>query len=330
MTRRSWLLMGLLAALWGASYMFIKIALHDDVPAPSIVFIRVTLGAALLTAIAAHQHALTGLRGRWGWVWAIGLVQVAAPFLLITYGEKWIPSALAGILVASAPIFVALLSPRFAASEAVHGWAVVGIAVGILGVVLLFGVDLSGSAKLALGGGMVLLAGLGYAFGAIWVRWKLPGAPPVAIAAGTMITAALATLPLAITHLPPHAISLGASAALLALGAGGTGIAFLIYYVLIADVGANRASVVAYLAPGFSVALRGPVPRRGDHHRDDRRSRADPHRVVDRRRGAGTVAAANDRARRPLGGRRGGDGAAGRGPRRRARIAPRALEGLSK
>ena len=144
MTRRSWLLMGLLAALWGASYMFIKIALHDDVPAPSIVFIRVTLGAALLTAIAAHQHALTGLRGRWRWVWAIGLVQVAAPFLLITYGEKWIPSALAGILVASAPIFVALLSPRFAASEAVHGWAIVGIAVGILGVVLLFGVDLSG------------------------------------------------------------------------------------------------------------------------------------------------------------------------------------------
>jgi len=253
MTRRSWLLMGLLAALWGASYMFIKIALHDDVPAPSIVFIRVTLGAALLTAIAAHQHALTGLRGRWRWVWAIGIVQVAGPFLLITYGEKWIPSALAGILVASAPIFVALLSPRFAASEAVHGWAVVGIAVGILGVMLLFGVDLSGSAKLALGGGMVLLAGLGYAFGAIWVRWKMPGAPPVAIAAGTMITAAIVTLPLAATHLPPHAISLGASAALLALGAGGTGIAFLIYYVLIADVGANRASVVAYLAPGFSV-----------------------------------------------------------------------------
>ncbi|HVP01110.1 MAG TPA: DMT family transporter [Solirubrobacteraceae bacterium] len=253
MTRRSWLLMGLLAALWGASYMFIKIALRDGVPAPSIVFIRVALGAALLSAIAVHQRAFGGLRGRRRWVVAIGVVQVAGPFLLITYGERWIPSALAGILVASAPIFVALLSPWLARSETVHGWAVAGIIVGIVGVALLFGVDLSASAKLALGGGLVLLAGLGYAFGAIWVRYKLPGAAPVGIAAGTMLAATALTLPLAITHPPAHAISAGAWAALLTLGAGGTGIAFLIYYVLIADVGANRATVVAYLAPGFSV-----------------------------------------------------------------------------
>ena len=218
------------------------------------MFVRVLLGAAVLAPIALRRGAFDGLRGRWSWVWAVALAQVAVPFLLITYGERWIPSSLAGILVASTAIFVVLLSPWLAKTDVVSGWGAIGVVVGILGVGLLFGVDLSGTTKGIIGGAMVLVASIGYAFSSIWVRVKLSGAQPVGIAAGTMIAAALATLGPAIGAPPQEWPSLGTWAALLALGAGGTGIAFLLYYTLIADIGASRAAVVAYLAPGFAVA----------------------------------------------------------------------------
>ncbi len=245
--------MGLLAGLWGASYMFIKIALDDGLSAPSIVFIRIVLGAAVLVPIALHRDALGGVAGRWSWIWAVGLAQVAVPFLLITYGERWIPSALTGILVASTAIFVVLLSPWLAKADVVGGWGAVGVVVGIIGVGLLFGVDLSGTTRGIIGGGMVLVASVGYAFASIWVREKLGGVQPVAVAAGTMIVAGIVTLAPALIAPPDHMPGLGTCAALIALGAGGTGIAFLLYYTLIADIGVSRAAVVAYMAPAFSV-----------------------------------------------------------------------------
>ncbi len=240
-----------LAALWGASYMFIRIALDDGLSAPVIVWVRIALGAIALSLMA--RGALAALRGHWPLVSAIGVVQVAAPFLLITFGQRWIPSSLAAILVASAPIFIVLLAPFIDRADMMRGWGLVGVLVGILGVTLLFGVDLSGEGRLALGGAMVLVASVGYALGAIWVRRDLGGVPPVAVAAGTMIVASLATFPAALADTGSAGVSLGTVAALLVLGVGGTGIAFYVFYWLIADVGAGRASVVAYLAPGFAV-----------------------------------------------------------------------------
>jgi drug/metabolite transporter (DMT)-like permease len=242
-----------LAALWGSSYMFIKIALDDGVRAPSIVFARLALGALVLTPLALRRGAFAGLGRRRGWVLAVALAQLALPFLLITWGEHWVPSALAGVLVASVPIFVALLNPWLDRTDIVRGWGIAGIAIGILGVVLLFGVDLSHEGRLALGGGMILLASLLYAFGSIWARTRLTGAMPIGIAASTLLVASAVTLPLAIAGPPEHVPNAGTLAALLALGAGGTGIAFLLYYILIEDLGTARASVVAYLAPGFAV-----------------------------------------------------------------------------
>lgn len=258
MTGRSWVLLGALAALWGASYMFIKIALEDGVPAPAVVFTRIALGALVLVPLALRRRAFAALRGRAGWVIAIAAIQLALPFLLITSSEEWIPSALAGILVASAPIFVAILSPWLDRSDITRGWGIVGIAVGIVGVALLFGVDLSGSSKLALGGAMVVVASIGYALGAIWVRTKLTGAMPVGVAAATLAVAAVLSVPAALaTPAPDLDLSPGTVAALFALGAGGTGIAFLLFYILIADVGTTRAAIVAYLAPGFAVLYGG-------------------------------------------------------------------------
>ena len=183
--------MGLLAALWGASYMFIKIALDDGVRAPSIVFLRIAArrGGARADR-AAPRRVPRGLRGRWGWVWAVALAQVAVPFLLITYGERWIPSSLAGILVASTAIFVVLLSPWLAKADVVGGWGAVGVVIGILGVgAAVRRRPVRARRRASSAAGWCCVASVGYAFASIWVREKLGGVQPVAVAAGTMIVA---------------------------------------------------------------------------------------------------------------------------------------------
>jgi drug/metabolite transporter (DMT)-like permease len=250
--RRAWIQMSVLAALWGASYMFIKVAL-DDVSPFVVVWVRLVLAALVLLPIAYRRGALAELRPHASTILFLSIVQVAAPFLLITFGEKHIASALAGILVASAPIFTALLAFRIDREELATGWALVGIFVGILGVVLLFGVDLTGDSAALLGGLMVLLASLGYAIGPFEMKRKLRGVQPVGIAASTMTVAALLLTPVIPFVWPTHTPGADTVASLLVLGAGGTGIAFLIFYTLIAEVGPGRATVVAYIAPAFSV-----------------------------------------------------------------------------
>jgi drug/metabolite transporter (DMT)-like permease len=244
--------MSVLAALWGASYMFIKVAL-DDVSPFVVVWVRLVLAALVLLPIAHRRGALRELRPHAATIVLLSIVQVAAPFLLITFGEKHIASALAGILVASAPIFTALLAFRIDREELATGWALVGILIGIVGVVLLFGVDLTGDSAALIGGLMVLLASLGYAIGPFVMKRRLQGVQPVGIAAATMTVAALLLTPVIPFVWPAQTPGIDTIASLLVLGAGGTGIAFLIFYTLIAEVGPGRATVVAYIAPAFSV-----------------------------------------------------------------------------
>ena len=279
MTRRSWLMMGGAAAVWGASYMFIKVAL-EDFSEGTIVCLRTALGAAVLLALAQRWGALAPLRGRWHLVAAIALVQVVIPFLLITFGENHIDSQLAGILVSAAPIFTALLALAFDHDERSQGWAAVGIVVGMLGVVLLFGLDLSGSSDQVVGGLMILLASLGYAAGAMLLKHKLPGAPPVGVAGGQMAVAALVTLPLCLASLPDHVPSFKAAGALVLLGTAGTGIAFLWFYTLIAEIGPARATIISYIAPGFSVVYGVVLLGEPFSVGGGRRARAHPGRLV--------------------------------------------------
>jgi len=232
--------------------MFIKVAL-DDVSPFVVVWVRLVIAALVLLPIAHHRGALSELRPHLPTVLFLSIVQVAAPFLLITFGEKHIASSLAGILVASAPIFTALLAFRLDRAELATGWRLVGIMLGIVGVVLLFGVDLSGDSAALLGGLMVLLASLGYAIGPFEMKRKLQGVQPVGIAAATMTVAALLLTPVIPFVWPAQTPGIDTIASLLVLGAGGTGIAFLIFYTLIAEVGPGRATVVAYIAPAFSV-----------------------------------------------------------------------------
>jgi drug/metabolite transporter (DMT)-like permease len=241
-----------LAALWGASYLFIKIGLEGLSPA-MVVFVRTALGALVLMPLAARRGALARLRGLVLPVTALAAIQVAGPFVLISEGERWIDSSLAGILVASAPIFTALIALGLTGEERANVWSVGGLAIGIAGVALLLGVDAGGSHLALLGAFFVLMAGLGYAIGAFIVKRGFRGVDPVCLVAATMAASALLVLPAAVATFPQHVPRAGVWAAMGALGAGGTGLAFVLFYTLIQREGPSRAAIVAYIAPAFAV-----------------------------------------------------------------------------
>lgn len=241
------------AAMWGASYMFIKVAL-EDTSEGFIIFVRTVLGALVLVPLGLRAGALQPLLQRKRATLLLAALQVAVPFGLITAGQNWVDSGLAGILVASAPIWVALIALRVDQAERSHGWGLVGVLTGMVGVALLFGVDLSGDVNELLGGAMIVLAALAYALAGFVVKRNFAGVPPVGVAASTMVVSATLYLPWAALSLPTQTPQIETIGSLLALGAGGTGVAFLLYYTLIDELGPARSSVIAYIAPAFAVA----------------------------------------------------------------------------
>jgi drug/metabolite transporter (DMT)-like permease len=253
MDRRSWLMLLVLSAIWGASYLFIKIGVREMSPA-MVAFGRVLLAACVLVPLARAQGALGGLRDQL-WVLALlGAVQVAGPFLLIAAGEEEISSSLAGILVSTTPIFTALLAIWVDHEERSTGWRLLGVALGFAGVLLLFGVDLGGSDAALLGGAAVVLASFGYAVGAFIAKHRLAGVQPLGMAAAVMVASALLMAPVAAATAPGDWPGLGPMAAVAALGLVGTGVAFVIFYGLIGSVGPARTMLVTYFASGFAVA----------------------------------------------------------------------------
>jgi len=252
MNRRAWIQLSALGALWGASYLFIKVALEDVSPA-GVVFARTALAALVLLPFALRAGALAGVRERLWPITVLAFVQIAAPFLLIAVGEEHLSSSLTGILVATAPIFTFLLAIKLDQEERVHGSGLFGVFLGIAGVVLLLGVDAGGGTAALAGGLMVILASLGYALGAFYLKRQLGGVQPIGLVTAAMAVSALMVLPLAAISLPADAPGLAALGSLAALGFLGTGLAFVIFFTLIGRVGPGKASLVAYVAPGFAV-----------------------------------------------------------------------------
>lgn len=250
MDRRSTSLLLILAAIWGASYLFIEIGLRD-LSAPLVAWLRIAFGAAVLVPLALRAGALRGLGGLWPVIVVVAIAQVAAPFLLIALGQEEITSSLAGILVGSAPIWTALLAFFFVAEERSEGLQLLGIAIGVAGLVLLLGVDLGGE---LLGGLAVVLAALGYAIAGLLAKQRLSSIAPIGVAAIVLSVSTALSLPAALLTLPDAAPGIGPLVAVATLGVVGTGIAFAIFYELIATVGPARTFLVTYLAPIFAVA----------------------------------------------------------------------------
>ena len=252
-SRRSIILLLLLSAFWGASYLFIKVALDDGVAPWAVVSSRTLLAALVLVPLALHLGVLGTLRGRFGPIFVLSIVQVAAPLSLIALGEERISSSLTGILVASAPIFTFLLAFTLSGEQRAGNLSLAGVGIGIVGVAMLLGVDAGGGSDAIVGGLMVIAAAFGYAVAAWYLKRNLAGVEPVATVAGTQVVAALVLLPLGLLHVPDSVPGIASIGSLLTLGVVCTGFAFVIFHSLVASDGPARASLVGYIAPVFSI-----------------------------------------------------------------------------
>ncbi|MFL5848161.1 MAG: DMT family transporter [Solirubrobacteraceae bacterium] len=258
MTPRQVGLLGLLAAIWGGSYLLIKYCL-EGFSAPVIVCGRSLLGAGvLLLAIrlqgGATWEALHDARRRPWTALGLGAVAIAGPFLLITVGEQEVPSGLTAVLIASVPLFVALFAPFLDRSEQIDRRQGVGLAVGILGVGLLVGVESVSTLGQFLGAMAMIGAAACYALSSFVVKAAYRGIPAIVTSFVSVGAGALITLPPALADLPSEAPGLRAVLALVGLGALGTAAAFVIFYKLIGELGAGRAALVSYLAPPLALA----------------------------------------------------------------------------
>jgi drug/metabolite transporter (DMT)-like permease len=253
MSRRSWLLLGSLSALWGSSYLFIKVALEDGVSPTGVVCIRTALAALVLLPLAARSDAFGGLRRNVGPMLVLAVTQMGGPLLLIAAGEREIASSLTGILVATAPIFTFLLAFVLEGEERASGLSLAGVVIGIAGVTMLLGLDAGGGVDALVGGLMVVLASFGYGISAWFVKRRVHGVEPVAMVGATAATVAVAMLPFAVISAPSQLPGVAALSSLAALGFLCTGLAFVIFYSLVRSDGPARASLVGYIAPGFSI-----------------------------------------------------------------------------
>jgi drug/metabolite transporter (DMT)-like permease len=242
------LMFAAVAVLWGVPFALIEVALEHGAAPLLIAWTRVAIGAVLLLGLAYSRGQLRRLRPHAAALVAIAVCDIAAPFTLLTIAQQHVPSSLAGIFVATTPLFVGALAACLGSRERPSTRSWTGLLLGFAGVVALLGLQLSGELIAA---GMLLLTAFGYAVATLLVR-RLDDLAPLAISALALALATLLLAPGAAASLPTHA-SGPAWLALAALGVLCTAAAFALYYRLIADVGATRAALSVYLAPIVSV-----------------------------------------------------------------------------
>jgi len=252
MTRSGWVLFAAVGVVWGIPYLLIKIA-DGGVSVPVLVFSRVIIGTLLLLPVAVRRGQLRALLPYWRWVVALAVAEVILPWLLLSAAEERLSSSLSGLLVAAVPV-LGVAAARLAGDRerlTPGRWA--GLAVGLGGVALLMRPAISGGDTVPVL--EVLATAVCYAIGPVIADRKLAGTDGLAVTAACLGLAALVyATPAALTW--PQAVpSARVLVALAGLGLACTAVAFVLYFRLIAEVGAARATVVTYINPAVAVAL---------------------------------------------------------------------------
>jgi drug/metabolite transporter (DMT)-like permease len=253
---RYWPNLIVLAALWGASYLFIKVAVEDIEPAPMMTIRLLGAAVPLLAYVVwrlGRATALGHLRSAWRTAFVLGVINAALPFWLIAWGEKHIDSSVAAIAQATVPIFVLLIGLRFLPHEHITAARLVGVAVGFLGVGVLAGLNPVGGWWAVAGTLAIVLSSLSYASSGVYGQLRVASVPGPVLAAGSMLFGGLILLPFALLQLPDRVPSWDAVASLAALTLGGTALAQLILYRVLRLYGSAKLSLVTYLMPGFAV-----------------------------------------------------------------------------
>ena len=252
----------LLGLIWGSNFLWIKVALRGLTPA-EVVLVRLALGALVLVPMVyASGDKLPQSPRLWGHLAVAALFANVVPYLLFAYGEQQVDSAVAGVLNATTPLWTILIASAVGLEKRSSAAKLVGIALGFVGAVVIFAPWQLGSQIMSWGGFACLLAAASYGVSFVYMARFLigRGLGPLRLSASQLIAATLLTAlaaPFLGIRLPTWRGD--AVAAVLILGAIGTGIAYLLNYRLIVDEGASTASTVIYLLPVVAVVLGAAV-----------------------------------------------------------------------
>jgi drug/metabolite transporter (DMT)-like permease len=252
-SRRGWVLFLSMAVIWGLPYLLIKVAVGEVSPVV-VVFARCVIGAALLLPWTVAKGQLRPALRHWRWLLVFTALEMTGPWLLLSYAETSLSSSLTGLLVASVP-FAAALTARVAGDEdRLSPVRVSGMLLGLLGIVALLGLDVTGSALLPVAA--VALVVIGYATAPMLVTHKLSDVPGVAASSIALFVTAVVYAPFAVPRLGQVAAASGqALLSLVVLGVVCTALALALFFALIREVGPQRALVITFLNPAVAVLL---------------------------------------------------------------------------
>ena len=243
-----------LGVIWGLPYFFIKVALQELSPFV-VAWSRLAIAALILFPIAWHRGALRSLsRHKWA-ILAFSMAEFVIPFSAISVGERWISSSVAGILIASVPLTVTLISRLFGVHEPLGAVRLMGLALGLLGVVALLGWGtITGPLGWA-GVGCMLLATLGYAIGPLIIQRHLSGLDSMGPIAASFVVASLVLLVPALLTFPRRMPSALVLSSIGVLGVLCSALAMLLMFYLVSHAGASRATVITYVNPVIATLL---------------------------------------------------------------------------
>jgi drug/metabolite transporter (DMT)-like permease len=254
---KHWFVFLLLGAIWGSSFMWIKIAVQEVGPITLVAF-RALFGLLFgLVIILIQRVQLPRTFKAWLPLLVVGLTNVAIPFFLISWGERSIDSAVASILDATVPLFTILIAHFLLQDDKITLPKVLGLVVGFVGIVVLMSKDIGASTGSLLGQLAVIVASMFYAISAIYVRKTTEDTPAILRSAGPLVSATSTMwLGVLIFESPIKLPQLGITwVALLFLGVLGSGLAFVLAYYLIHEIGPTRMTMVTYLFPLGGVIL---------------------------------------------------------------------------
>lgn len=250
MTRRGLIYFALLSVLWGIPYLMIKVAVAE-VSVPFLVFARAAVGAVVLLPFALTAGSFAWARAKWLPLAAFCLTEMIAPWVLIAHGEVHIDSSTAGMLIALTPTITVWLSKMFGSGEGVDARRSIGLSLGFLGVFILAAPTLGGDFLSII---EILLASVCYALGSIIASRWLDDVAPAQLTGLCLLGAALFYAWPAIQTWPTVIPSTAAMTSILALGVFCTALAFAMFFLLVREVGPERAVVITYVAPAIAVA----------------------------------------------------------------------------
>jgi drug/metabolite transporter (DMT)-like permease len=240
-----------LGVIWGLPYLLIKVSVRELSPA-FLVFVRTGGAALVMVPLAAARGQLRPVLKYWRPVLAYTTVELGVPWFLLFHAEQRLSSSLSGLLIAAVPLVGAVLA-WLTGSDRVDPRRLIGLLIGFAGVALLVGFAVGRSnlwAAASIGGVVV-----GYALGPWVITRHLSKAPQLGVMASSYVLCAVAYSPIAAFEVPQHAVSASVLESAVTLTLVCTVVAFLVFFALIAEVGAYRATVITYVNPAVAVLL---------------------------------------------------------------------------